>query len=632
MNNSKPKKNKRAKYKIDWSTVWRLLKYLWKDYKFRLILVVILLFASATVNVSVSMFFQVLIDDYIIPLMSEANPVFTGLLKEILKMAVIAFIGITSMWLNDRIMAQISQGVLKKIRDEMFIHMQKLPINYFDTHSTGDIMSNYTNDTDALRQMMSQSVPEIISAAITIVTVAIAMVITNIYLTVFVAIYLVFMLLITGRVAGNSGKHFTEQQISLAKVNSYVEEIMEGQKVVKVFTHENEVVDEFENINEKLYESTAEANKYANILMPITGSLTNLQYVLIAVLGGIMAMYNIGGLTLGIIASFIQLAKSITRPFTRISLQLNMVVMALAGAKRIFAFLDEKPEEDNGYITLVNAKYNKDNILVPCKENTSIWAWKDFDKNNNPIYKKLEGRIHFNNVDFSYLPNEPILHNISLYAEPGEKVAFVGATGAGKTTITNLINRFYDIDDGTILYDGLNINSIKKSDLRRSLGIVLQDTHLFTDSIMENIRYGRSDATDEEVMAAAELANADSFISRLSNGYDSILVDGGENLSQGQRQLLSIARAAVADPPVMILDEATSSIDTRTEVLVQGGMDSLMVGRTVFVIAHRLSTIQNSDVILVLDLGEIVERGDHNSLLKKKGTYYQLYEGVTELT
>ena len=527
-------------------------------------------------------------------------------------------------------MAVISQGILKTIRDDMFEHMQKLPIRYFDTHTHGDVMSYYTNDTDTLRQMLSQSIPQIFSSIITILSVFCAMVSVSIWLTLFVLAFVFLMLKVTRKIAGKSGHYFIRQQQALGDVNGYIEEMINGQKVIKVFCHEEETIEEFQRRNENLCRDATAANTFANILMPIMGNLGNLQYVLVAIVGGAMAISGVGGLTLGAIASFLQLSKSFTQPISQVSQQLNSIVMALAGAQRIFTLLDEEPEADEGYVTLVNAACI-DGALRETAGHTGLWAWKHPHQDGSVTYTELRGEVRFYDVDFGYDSDKIVLHNISLYAEPGQKVAFVGATGAGKTTITNLINRFYDLADGKIRYDGININKIKKSDLRRSLGIVLQDVNLFSGTVMENIRYGRLDATEDDIYQAAKLAGADDFIRRLPDGYATVLSGDGGRLSQGQRQLISIARAAVADPPVMILDEATSSIDTRTEAIVQRGMDRLMHGRTVFVIAHRLSTVQNSDVIMVLEAGHIIERGTHEKLLSEKGTYYQLYTGAFEL-
>lgn len=615
------------KQKPDPETIKRLLSYVSKDYKTPFIFVLICIVFSAIAGIIGSMFLKVLIDSYISPLLLEANPVFSGLLKAISIMSGIYVIGIISTYFYNVTMVVIAQGVLKKIRDQMFAHMQALPIKYFDTHTHGDIMSYYTNDADTLRQMISQSIPQVLSSIITIVTVAIAMIATSIHLTILVLIFVTFMLYTTKKIAGKSGTYFVKQQESIGKLNGFIEEMINGQKVIKVFCHEDVSKKDFDVKNNELCENATSANKYANILMPIMANLGTLQYVLIAIIGAALAINGIGGLTLGGIAAFLQLSRSFTMPISQVSQQLNAVVMALAGAKRIFSLMDETPEQDEGYVTLVNAKY-KDNILVETSEHTGTWAWKHPHKDGSTTYAKVTGEVHFDNVDFGYNEEKMVLHNITLTAEPGYKIAFVGSTGAGKTTITNLINRFYDIADGKIRYDGININKIKKDDLRHSLGVVLQDTHLFTGTVMENIRYGKLNATDEEVYSAAKLANAHDFILRLPEGYNTMLTGDGGSLSQGQRQLLSIARDAVADPPVMILDEATSSIDTRTEAIVQKGMDSLMKGRTVFVIAHRLSTVKNSDMIMVLEHGKIIESGNHNDLIKQQGKYYQLYTGA----
>jgi len=622
--------NKKQSKKNTGRTAKRLIGYIAGTYKARFALVCATIIISALVGVAGSLFLQNLIDDFITPLLSQASPDFAPLLRAILLMAGVYYIGVICTYLYNYLMVSVSQGVLKKIRDDMFAHMQKLPIKYFDTHTHGDTMSRYTNDTDALRQMISQGLPQIFSAAITFISVLFCMLYLNLYLTAFVVLFLVFELLVSGRIAGKSSKYFIRQQSTLGTVNGYIEEIMEGQKIVKVFCHEEEVERDFDARNEELCHSATQANKYANILMPVMANLGTLQYVLLAVVGGALALGNIGGLTLGSIAAFLLLSGAVSNPLTQIAQQLNFVVMALAGAERIFELMDEKPEEDTGYVTLVNAKA-VGNELVESQEHTGIWAWKHPHSDGSVTYTRLMGDVRFADVDFAYEEGHTVLHGITLFAEPGQKVAFVGSTGAGKTTITNLVNRFYDIPDGKIRYDGININKIKKDDLRRSLAMVLQDTHLFTGTIMENIRYGKLDATDDEVYAAAKLANADGFISRMPDGYNTILTDDGAELSQGQRQLLSIARAAIADPPVLILDEATSSIDTRTEAIVQKGMDALMEGRTVFVIAHRLSTVKNSDVIMVLDFGRIIERGSHEKLLAEKGRYYQLYTGAFEL-
>lgn len=611
-------------------TIKRLLSYVTEQYKLRLSVVILCIFLSALAGVIGSLFLRTLIDDYIAPLSQMEHPVFTGLLHAILIMGAIYLAGVIAGWLYNILMVVIAQGVQKKIRDELFAHMQTLPIKYFDSHNHGDIMSHYTNDIDTLRQMISQSLPQMFSSIITVVTVFFAMLATSLHLTAFVLIFIVFMMFVTKKIGGKSASFFVKQQVSLGALNGYIEEMIHGQKVVKVFCHEDQAKESFDQLNEELRQNATEANRYANIFMPVMGNLGNMQYACIAILGGAMAISGIGGLTLGAIASFLQLSKSFTMPINQVSQQINSVAMALAGAERIFQLMDEEPEFDEGYVTLVKAKEGN-GTLVETEEETGIWAWKHPHKDGTLTYTKLEGDVRFFDVDFGYVEGKTVLHDVSLYAEPGHKIAFVGATGAGKTTITNLINRFYDIADGKISYDGININKIKKSDLRRSLGIVLQETNLFTGTVMENIRYGKLDATEEEVIKAAKLANAHDFIMRLPKGYDTELAGDGANLSQGQRQLLSIARAAVADPPVMILDEATSSIDTRTEAIVQKGMDGLMHGRTVFVIAHRLSTVQNSEAIMVLEQGRVIEKGNHEKLIREKGKYYQLYTGAFEL-
>ena len=611
-------------------TAQRLLSYILRDYRLQLVFVAFGILVSALVGVIGSLFLRTLIDDYITPLMTTVNPLFDKLTQTILIMAMIYLTGVLANLIYNRIMVTIAQGVLKRVRDELFAKMQSLPIRYFDTHTHGDVMSLYTNDTDTLRQLITQSLPQLFSSGITIVAVFCAMLSTSIALTAFVMGFVILMISITRGIAGNSAKYFVRQQTSLGKTNGYIEEMINGQKVVKVFCHEEKAKQGFDALNEELCANATQANRFANIFMPIMGNLGHLQYVLLAMLGGYMAIYRIGGMTLGGIAAFLQLSRSFTQPISQISGQLNSIVMAMAGASRIFSLMDEKPEIDEGYVTLVHAKVVQD-VLTETSESTGLWAWKYPHHDGSLTYTKLQGDVVFEDVDFGYSPEKTVLHHISLYAKPGQKIAFVGATGAGKTTITNLINRFYDLADGKVRFDQININKIKKDDLRRSLGIVLQDVNLFTGTVMENIRYGKLDATDEEVYAAAKRANAEDFINMLPQGYQTILTGDGAGLSQGQRQLLSIARVAVADPPVMILDEATSSIDTRTEAIVQKGMDALMQGRTVFVIAHRLSTVRNADVIMVLENGSIIERGNHQQLLAQKGKYYQLYTGAFEL-
>lgn len=614
-------------------TLKRLLSYIWADYKIHCLVVLISIIISSLTGVIGNLFLKNLIDDYITPFLQESNPSLAPLLHALLVMACIYYAGTVSTFIYARVMINVTQGTLKKIRDEMFVHMERLPIKYFDTHAHGDIMSCYTNDTDTLRQMISQSIPQIISSSITIVSTFVSMLVLSVPLTGLIVVMVIVMLGAVRGIGGKSSMYFIRQQKSLGAVNGYIEEMMEGQKVVKVFCHEEESREKFNVLNDELFESAKNANTFANILMPVMANLGNINYVLTLALGSILAINGIGGLTLGALASFLQLTRSFNMPITQVSQQFNSIIMALAGAERIFDLLDEPEEVDNGYVTLVNVTEEPDGTLKESEKRTGIWAWKHPHKAEGTVtYQKLEGDVVLDGVDFGYTDDKIVLHDIKMYANPGQKIAFVGATGAGKTTITNLINRFYDIQDGKIRYDGININKIKKPDLRRSLGIVLQDTHLFTGTIADNIRYGKLDATDEEVVAAAKLANAHYFITKLPKGYDTMLSGDGTSLSQGERQLLAIARAAIADPPVLILDEATSSIDTRTETIVQNGMDRLMKGRTVFVIAHRLSTIKNSDVIMVLEQGRIIERGNHESLLEERGKYYQLYTGAFELS
>ena len=614
-------------------TAKRLLGYVTSTYKIQFVLVLICILVSSLASISVSLSLKYLLDDFIIPLIGQKEPNFAELYRAITVLAIIFGCGVIAAFSYTRLMVVIGQGVLKRVRDEMFEHMQTLPIRYFDQNTNGSIMSLYTNDTDTLRQMINQSIPQVLMSGLMIIVTFIAMIVLSPILTL-LAVVVIFLMIIVARViGGNSGKYFIRQQLDLANITGFVEERMNGQRVVKVFNHEKKSEQEFDALNEKLFESAANAHTFASIMGPVIGNIGNLQFVLTAVLGGFLSVMGIGNITLGVMASYLQFTKSFTQPFMQVAQQFNSIIMALAGAERIFNLLDEEPETDEGYVTLVNARKDENGEIVECKERTGMWAWKHPHQADGTItYTELKGDVRFFDMSFGYEPDHMVLHDLTLYAKPGQKLAFVGSTGAGKTTITNLINRFYDVQDGKIRYDGININKIKKADLRHSLGIVLQDTHLFTGTIKENIRYGKLDATDEEIYNAAKLAHADQFIRMLPQGYDTMLTGDGEELSQGQRQLLAIARAAIADPPVLILDEATSSIDTRTESIVQQGMDNLMKGRTVFVIAHRLSTIRNSNAIMVLEHGRIIERGDHEDLIKQKGTYYQLYTGKLELS
>ena len=614
-------------------TAKRLLGYVTSTYKVQFVVVLFCILISSIASISVSLSLRFLLDDYIIPLIGQKDPNYSELYMALTVLGTIFLCGVIATFVYSRLMVTIGQGVLKRVRDEMFAHMQKLPIRYFDQNTNGSIMSLYTNDTDTLRQMINQSIPQVLMSGLTIVATFISMLVLSPLLTILAVLMIVLMFFVSRFITGNSGKYFIRQQLDLADVTGFVEERMNGQKVVKVFNHETISEEEFDELNERLFESASKAHTFASIMGPVVGNMGNILFVLTAVFGGFLSVAGIGNITLGVMASYLQFTKSFTQPFMQIAQQFNSIIMALAGAERIFNLVDEEPEVDDGYVTLVNAKKDADGNLTECEERTGIWAWKHPHQADGTVtYRELKGDVRFYNMTFGYTPDHMVLHDLTLYAKPGQKVAFVGSTGAGKTTITNLINRFYDVADGKIRYDDININKIKKADLRRSLGIVLQDTHLFTGTIMENIRYGKLDATDEEVYKAAKLAHADGFIKMLPNGYDTQLTGDGEELSQGQRQLLAIARAAIADPPVLILDEATSSIDTRTESIVQKGMDNLMKGRTVFVIAHRLSTIRNSDAIMVLEHGRIIERGTHEDLLKLKGTYYQLYTGKLELS
>ena len=613
-------------------TLKRLLAFIMKRYKFRYMIVMVCIAVSSIVQVIGTMFMKSLIDDYIVPMVDGRVQTFQPLIEALTTLASIYIMGIICTYAYNMIMMYVAQGVLKDIRDEMFAHMETLPIKYFDTHQHGDIMSHYTNDTDTLRQMVSQSIPNLFSSAITLISTLVSMLILSIPLTILVLLGVVVMLVVSGKIGGNSAKYFISQQKALGNTNGYIEEMMDGQKVIKVFCHEDQTVEEFNKLNDELFETSKNANTFANILMPVNANIGNINYVVILAAGSLLAIHGFGGLTLGALASFLQLAKSFNHPISQVAQQFNSIVMALAGAERIFELMDEPSEEDHGYVEIVRCKVKEDGTVEPCEERTGNWAWKHPHKDGTLTYTLLRGHVTLNEVDFGYTDEKIVLHDVSMVAEDGQKIAFVGSTGAGKTTITNLLNRFYDIQDGKIRIDGININKIKKRELRRAFGVVLQETHLFTGTIKDNIRYGRLSASDEDVIAAAKLANAHHFITKLPEGYDTVISGDGGTLSQGERQLLAIARAAIADPPVLVLDEATSSIDTRTEQIVQNGMDKLMAGRTVFVIAHRLSTIKNSDCIMVLEQGRIIERGNHEDLLQQKGKYYQLYTGKFELS
>ena len=619
------------KNEIKKGTLKRLLSYVLKNYKKQFIFVFICIIISSIASVAGSLFLQTLIDDYITPLLKDKNPIFTELLQILTVMGTIYIVGILASYLYSRLMAVVSQGVLRDIRNEMFTKMEKLPIRYFDTNTHGDIMSHYTNDTDTLRQMLSQSLPQVITSVFSIIAIFCSMVYLSPMLTGFVIVFTLLTLIVTKTISSKSAKYFLKQQYALGKVNGYIEEMLNGQKVVKVFTHEEHAKKDFDKLNEQLNENMYHAHKFINILMPIANNLANLQYVCIALIGTVLTINGTIALSIGTIVSFLQLSRNFAQPINQVMNQFNSIVMALAGASRIFTMMDEEPEQDDGYVTLVKVHIQEDGSMIETNDDSGTWAWRHPHHDGRVEFIELKGKIDFEDVTFGYTPDKIVLHDISLYAKPGQKIAFVGATGAGKTTITNLLNRFYDINSGKIRYDGINIEKIKKDDLRRSLGMVLQDTNLFTGTIKDNIKYGKSNATDDEVIQAAKLANADNFIRRLPNGYDTMLTGNGAQLSQGQRQLLAIARCAINNPPVMILDEATSSIDTRTEKIVQDGMDKLMDGRTVLVIAHRLSTVRNSKAIMVLDHGHIIERGDHNQLIEQKGQYYQLYTGAFEL-